>query len=309
VSFSAQTVGWVGSLDWLQQRNMLYGTELADQEDVKWWKQNRATAPLDREVDPWGSTKLRDHLNRMWYGMSTEELHARFEEVEREQHQLEQQEREREEHGGVGAVSQDGIAFHEAGQPQRAASSGACQGRPVLLTSYAQQWTASSCNLGVPSSMRSSPRTERAAAAYKVGSCFGDASKAVSLSPRRESRWLKSDVSVSQHQGRCLVRTAGAAPPPVQAFCSPQQTHRAPLVSSTAAVAAALRLPAQSGGQRSGSFVTGAIASQDCNRRGGRWPGSGGSGRPSNPIAAAWQPTASSASLSRLASLQPVAAA
>jgi len=313
VSFSAHTVGWVGSLEWLQQRNMLYGTELADQEDVRWWKQNRATAPLDREVDPWGCTKLRDHLNRMWYGMSTEELQARFEEVEREQQQLEQQEREREDHCGVGTTSQDGITLHEAGQPQRASSSGACQGRPVLLTSYAQQWTASSCNLGVPSSIRSSPRTERAATAHKsvglVGASFADASKAVSLSPRRESRWLKSDVPASQHQGRCLVRTAGAAPPPVQAFCSPQQTHRVPLVNSTAAVVAALRLPTQNAGQRSGSCVTGAIANQDSCRRGGRWPISGGSGRPSNPIAAAWQPTASSASLSRLASLQPAAAA
>merc|ERR1719215_1840007 len=62
-------MGWVGSLDWLQHHNLLYGTELADSEDVRWWLQQRATAPLDREVDPWGSERLREHLNRMWYGV------------------------------------------------------------------------------------------------------------------------------------------------------------------------------------------------------------------------------------------------
>jgi len=202
-----------------------------------------------------------------------------------------------EEHG-VGNV------FQEVGQPRRAASSGACQGGPVLLTSYAQQWTASSCNLqgGVPLSMRSSPLTDGAAAARKsvglVGACSADAGKAMSLSPHRESRRLKSDVPVSQHQGSCLLHAAGAAPLAMQAYCSPAQAHRA-LVSGTAAVAAALRLSAQSGGQRSGSFVTAAVANQDCSRRGGRWLGFGGSGRPSHPIAASWQPIVSSASLLR----------
>jgi len=73
VDFSEREIGWVGTLDWLQHNNLLYGTELADPEDVRWWMQQRSGAPLDREVDPWGCTKLRDHLNKMWYGRSIEE--------------------------------------------------------------------------------------------------------------------------------------------------------------------------------------------------------------------------------------------
>eukprot|EP00928_Gymnodinium_smaydae_P028162 TRINITY_DN21551_c0_g1_i1.p1 TRINITY_DN21551_c0_g1~~TRINITY_DN21551_c0_g1_i1.p1 ORF type:complete len:819 (-),score=121.50 TRINITY_DN21551_c0_g1_i1:20-2476(-) len=89
VSFSERKMGWVGTLDWLQQHNLLYGTELADPEDVRWWMQHRADAPLDSEVDPWGSTKLRDHLNKMWYGRTTEELEAeRWLQAQQEQQRL-----------------------------------------------------------------------------------------------------------------------------------------------------------------------------------------------------------------------------
>jgi len=72
--YSERETGWVGTLDWLQHHNLLYGTELADPEDVRWWMLQRKGAPLDREVDPWGCTKLRDHLNKVWYGRSAEEL-------------------------------------------------------------------------------------------------------------------------------------------------------------------------------------------------------------------------------------------
>lgn len=85
ISFSAHKVGWVGSIEWLRNRNMLYGTELAEPEDVDWWLEQRALAPLDREVDPWGCTKLRDHLNKMWYGLTTEELQARLEQLKASQ--------------------------------------------------------------------------------------------------------------------------------------------------------------------------------------------------------------------------------
>lgn len=61
-------LGWLGSLDWLQRHNMLYGTELAETEDLEWWYQQQSGAPLDYEVDPWGCRKLREHLNRMWFG-------------------------------------------------------------------------------------------------------------------------------------------------------------------------------------------------------------------------------------------------
>mmetsp|Transcript_45072 Transcript_45072/g.104416 ORF Transcript_45072/g.104416 Transcript_45072/m.104416 type:complete len:798 (+) Transcript_45072:44-2437(+) len=74
LDFSASSAGWVGTLEWLQRHCLLYGTELADPEDVRFWNQQRAGAPLDREVDPWGCSKLRDHLNKMWYGTSVEEL-------------------------------------------------------------------------------------------------------------------------------------------------------------------------------------------------------------------------------------------
>jgi len=70
VDVSIRQIGWLGSLSWLQEQNLLYGTELADKEDVRWWSEQRATAPLDREVDPWGALKLREHLDKMWYGLS-----------------------------------------------------------------------------------------------------------------------------------------------------------------------------------------------------------------------------------------------
>eukprot|EP00930_Biecheleria_cincta_P055852 TRINITY_DN42103_c0_g1_i1.p1 TRINITY_DN42103_c0_g1~~TRINITY_DN42103_c0_g1_i1.p1 ORF type:complete len:660 (-),score=50.50 TRINITY_DN42103_c0_g1_i1:228-2186(-) len=74
VAYCRRDLGWVGSLDWLQRHNMLYGTELAEQEDLDWWVQQQAVAPLDYEVDPWGCKKLRDHLNKMWYGLSPEDV-------------------------------------------------------------------------------------------------------------------------------------------------------------------------------------------------------------------------------------------
>eukprot|EP00435_Cladocopium_sp_Y103_P040897 s295_g11.t1 len=72
VDISVHQIGWLGSLAWLQEQNLLYGTELADKEDVRWWSEQRAAAPLDREVDPWGALKLREHLDKMWYGHTNE---------------------------------------------------------------------------------------------------------------------------------------------------------------------------------------------------------------------------------------------
>lgn len=82
VEYSANQLQWVGSLEWLQQHNLLYGTELASGDDVRCWLQQRALAPLDREVDPWGSERLFDHLNRVWYGVNRadEQEHQRFQE-------------------------------------------------------------------------------------------------------------------------------------------------------------------------------------------------------------------------------------
>jgi len=63
-----EKLGWVGTLDWLQKHNFLYGTELAEPEDIQTWEAARKNAPLDSEVDPWGSAKLKEHLHRMWFG-------------------------------------------------------------------------------------------------------------------------------------------------------------------------------------------------------------------------------------------------
>lgn len=74
INFSRREVGWLGTLDWLQRHNLLYGTELADADDIKWWLQQREGAPLDKEVDPWGCKKLHEHLQRVWYGRSADEM-------------------------------------------------------------------------------------------------------------------------------------------------------------------------------------------------------------------------------------------
>jgi len=66
VHYGAQKLDWVGSLDWLQRHNRLYGTEIAEQYDLDEWNKAYASAALDREVDPWGSKRLREHLVRMW---------------------------------------------------------------------------------------------------------------------------------------------------------------------------------------------------------------------------------------------------
>merc|ERR1719296_577230 len=97
VDYSARELRWVGSLDWLQQHNLLYGTELADDDDARWWQQHRAGAPMDREVDPWGSERLMEHLSRMWYGVRTPELQEqrrRREQEQQQQQQLQQQQQQ-----------------------------------------------------------------------------------------------------------------------------------------------------------------------------------------------------------------------
>lgn len=103
VDFSENELGWVGSLDWLQHQNLLYGTELADPEDVRWWMQQRHGAPLDREVDPWGHSKLRDHLNKMWYGRTTEELQISAQDEALQLRRLEHEDASQKAHAREGA--------------------------------------------------------------------------------------------------------------------------------------------------------------------------------------------------------------
>eukprot|EP00913_Durusdinium_trenchii_P004922 g4569.t1 len=42
----------------------------------EWWSEQRAAAPLDREVDPWGALKLREHLDKMCYIQRITQLHS-----------------------------------------------------------------------------------------------------------------------------------------------------------------------------------------------------------------------------------------
>mmetsp|Transcript_112987 Transcript_112987/g.258786 ORF Transcript_112987/g.258786 Transcript_112987/m.258786 type:complete len:688 (+) Transcript_112987:113-2176(+) len=66
VRYSERRVGWLGSLEWLQAHNLIYGTELADPSDTEWWALQRSRAYSDREVDPWGNHHMREHLRRIW---------------------------------------------------------------------------------------------------------------------------------------------------------------------------------------------------------------------------------------------------
>lgn len=61
VAFSEQ-VGWVGSMEWLQQRKKVFGTELAEKEDEEDWFLEKSVAPPDIEIDPWGNRELKRHL-------------------------------------------------------------------------------------------------------------------------------------------------------------------------------------------------------------------------------------------------------
>ena len=70
VDFSRHQVGWLGSLSWLRRHHCLYGNELADSEDVRWWLKQRQGAPLDHQVDPWGFHRLQEHLSHTWHRSS-----------------------------------------------------------------------------------------------------------------------------------------------------------------------------------------------------------------------------------------------
>ncbi|CAD7945255.1 unnamed protein product [Amoebophrya sp. A120] len=67
-SHGRNVLKWIGSLEWLMKQNMLYGTEIAEQEDFDYWDRAFHSSALDSEVDPWGNKRLREHLNKMWYG-------------------------------------------------------------------------------------------------------------------------------------------------------------------------------------------------------------------------------------------------
>jgi len=217
VDFSEREIGWVGSLAWLQQRSLLYGTELADLEDKVWWVQNHANAPLDREVDPWGFVKLRDHLNKMWFGRSTEELEQ---EQRLEELRLDEEKRlymlynvQQQWHMDPGHFTQRQAVLQ---LPEDAARLG------VSASTLHQTWCHGELTAG-------------AQCVGPLASSTGSG-KAPSLSPRGEVLRVPGETACP---GRSLV--FGAAQPSSLLFRSPPQTHRATraAVQDTAAAAAA----------------------------------------------------------------------
>jgi len=219
--FSENQLGWVGSLAWLQQHNLLYGTELADTEDVRWWLQQRSSAPLDREVDPWGSDRLLEHLNRMWYGVSPGESQA--------QNQLQQNQRAYYEKDGYAEERCEDIYSTFAGLSHEAHMQSASKYAGGSRRSGAAALAVSS---GVTASVRTFTSPGRASAGghrqVSVASVTGNAASALtaaSFSPRHEPAMI-------QASGEGAVRQTGAPLPSTYprgyrvASHSPPQTHR-----------------------------------------------------------------------------------
>jgi hypothetical protein len=232
IDFSEREIGWVGSLDWLQHHNLLYGTELADPEDVRWWMQQRTTAPFDREVDPWGSSKLRDHLNKMWYGRTTEELQGAMQELQLQRMESAQAQERRLEGGGTfagySANGQEVFVLYEGQGGQPWVTTTTSQTYVSNQAALAQKHVATAgAGTAVPQ-LRASLTGERPGSTAGIRSlnmaaaATASANKATSLSPRREASWVKRD---SLGRSRGLVQ--GAAPTQTQSFTSPPQTHRA----------------------------------------------------------------------------------
>jgi len=272
VDYSERDLGWVGSLEWLQHHNLLYGTELADPEDVRWWMQQRHGAPLDRDVDPWGCTKLRDHLNKMWYGRTTEELQELARQEEALRLQQEQQEREQRYSAmaaevahyaayGAHVAGQEVIAYydhiHGHAMPSQGSSAALLSGRSVSLDASMPNTLSAH---GVAGSFRSPQRVERAVRLT--------AGKATSLSPRRDApMWRAQAEALGSRAAR--VGFGGQVVVPMVAQ-SPLQTHRS---TRTLAIVAS-----QAAGLRARSPLLSASRAASCTAP------------PANAIAAAASP-------------------
>lgn len=204
MSYSEQEVGWVGSLAWLQQRNMLYGTELADQDDCRQWEVNRAQAPLDREVDPWGFERLRAHLHRMWWGRDPEEM-----------------DQNEETYSGYTARTQEDLNACLAAYPTEEiilyeAPASARQTAPTL-SSRRQAGLMGARDASASIAVRSSPSRAAPAAAGRYSTA-----EAVSLSPRRKAAGYAWG---GRGPGSATVSSSVVLPASV--YRSPLQTHRA----------------------------------------------------------------------------------
>eukprot|EP00928_Gymnodinium_smaydae_P017871 TRINITY_DN16825_c0_g1_i1.p1 TRINITY_DN16825_c0_g1~~TRINITY_DN16825_c0_g1_i1.p1 ORF type:complete len:803 (-),score=57.09 TRINITY_DN16825_c0_g1_i1:47-2455(-) len=240
VRYSERSVGWVGTLDWLQHHNLLYGTELADPEDVNWWEHQRANAPLDRDVDPWGSAKLRDHLNKMWYGRTTEELELMQAAAEQEQRMLEEQSRLYDESLAAYSMAQLGAqaAYASKAQAHTAplANGSGYASNGAVTYNVNGGYVFSQASAAVPASARAplrSPAPTDRSMSHRPQAAARFNGKSTSLSPRRETRWTRTVDGSGAKLARSLL--ASGAPPPssMQSAQSPLMTHRAARTSAT----------------------------------------------------------------------------
>lgn len=261
IDYSVQENRWLGSLEWLQKHNLLYGTELADVEDVQWWMQQRTTAPLDREVDPWGSEKLLDHLNRMWYGgQSAEELQQQQQE-ERRRRRAERRERE-----ALEARQRD---WSREQRSEDIFSAFAAVGTYSQTTQPVQSRPPS--NFGVATTLQAFPTADRSSTGRQVSTASTSGSQ---MSPRIDQMAGSNGVAAvprmmnggtpptmhghdgvaARHKGVVL---SGAPPPSMQGYPrsyrvashSPPQTHRTARatvpVTPTLAMSSRARSPVQ----------------------------------------------------------------
>jgi len=213
VAYCRRDLGWVGSLDWLQRHNMLYGTELAEQEDLDWWSQQQAGAPLDYEVDPWGCKKLRDHLNRMWYGYTPEEQ----QQEQRKARSSSQEEGAlKEQHVSAGAAARDSSQLDAHRRKTGSVLQRAQLLQPQLSRDMQRQSTAPVSTSGVVHSVftAGSPRTRMLSngarsfagpAGAPLTQAVNRSTTAVAFSPRLESRTMQSTSTVALH--RCQSPT------------------------------------------------------------------------------------------------------
>lgn len=242
IDLSVNQLGWLGSLSWLQEQNLLYGTELADEEDARWWVEQRQDAPLDHEVDPWGALKLRDHLDRMWYGMSSEEMAQEMEKRKLLQQQQKQQKLMLQQQGKHLKSSKDQLLSRSVqgadslGQGRYSISmqdmytvqsDGKLKGR---LSSHGQGASLTSPVAALP--VRTTSMTSDGCAARAIksstqrmsSSALPKQAKSASLSPRRDLRAARAEQPSRAGQG---FQSAGQGVLAIQSFLSPPSTHRA----------------------------------------------------------------------------------
>eukprot|EP00930_Biecheleria_cincta_P037930 TRINITY_DN26071_c0_g1_i1.p1 TRINITY_DN26071_c0_g1~~TRINITY_DN26071_c0_g1_i1.p1 ORF type:complete len:688 (-),score=70.93 TRINITY_DN26071_c0_g1_i1:335-2398(-) len=241
VEVSAKQLGWLGSLAWLQEKNLLYGTELADAEDASWWIEQQRDAPLDHEVDPWGALKLRDHLDRMWYGQTSDET-TREEEQQRlrlkqqQQQLILQQGRQlqssteqlltrkdqRTEGLGQGRYSLSMQDMYDLQIAGRLRGKSPTQGSAMSLTSPVAAQPSRSMPL---SSGRCGPRASRGCVQRGIPAALPKtAGKSASLSPRLEMRMARGDAPSRAGQ---ILQSSGPVVHAMRSFLSPPSTHRA----------------------------------------------------------------------------------